>query len=591
MNENKITFSQLGLHNTLLKALNHLGYMTPSPIQEKCIPPLLSGKDVLGLAQTGSGKTAAFSLPLLHNINTHLKEPQILILTPTRELAIQVSKAIMSFSTFMNNTVRILSIYGGQNYDIQLQGLRKGPQIIVGTPGRLLDHLKRKTLNLKSLRSVVLDEADEMLKMGFIEDVETIMSNFPKKHQTALFSATMPEPILRITKRFMNTPQEIRIKSNITTRPDINQNYWIAFGNKTNALIRFLELESFDAAIIFVRTKNATTEVSESLERIGYKSSALNGDMNQKLREQTLERLKKNHLDILVATDIAARGLDVERISLVINYDSPINVESYVHRIGRTGRAGRRGRAILFIGNNEKRLLKNIERVLKTNINEIKLPDAKSLGKKRFEKFKNNVISHLEDTDLALYKNFLHQIKIDKKIDTETLATILLKIAQETRPLILPEDHAYTYQKIKNRFNVNYQDKKSYRDYNKMHNMALYRMEIGKEDGVEVRHIIGVMINKFEINSRHIGNVKLFNTHSLVELPKQSEKNFSKVRILNKVVNIQFVRNIMSTNNNRDYRRVYKRNVHSTSSYKKNINCLHQRKEKNNNTINNNSLL
>ena len=345
MTDIQTTFSDLGLNESILTALNDMGYEKPSPIQAACIPHLLEGRDVLGMAQTGSGKTAAFSLPLLNNIDSELKAPQILVLAPTRELAVQVAEACNDFSKHMRG-VNVLALYGGQRYDVQLRALRQGPQIVVGTPGRLLDHLKRGTLDLSNLRGLVLDEADEMLRMGFIEDVETIMAQIPEGHQTALFSATMPEAIRRITRRFMKDPQEVRIQSSITTRPDISQSYWTVWGRKTDALVRFLEAEDFDAAIIFVRTKNATLEVAEALERSGYNSAALNGDMNQALREQTLERLKDGRLDILIATDVAARGLDVERISLVVNYDIPMDSESYVHRIGRTGRAGASGHSI-----------------------------------------------------------------------------------------------------------------------------------------------------------------------------------------------------------------------------------------------------
>jgi len=314
MTDIQTTFADLGLNADILESLNGMGYVKPSPIQAECIPHLLAGRDVLGMAQTGSGKTAAFSLPLLHNIDPTVKAPQILVLAPTRELAVQVAEAVTEFSKHMRG-LNVVALYGGQRYDVQLRALRQGPQVVVGTPGRLLDHLKRGTLDLSNLRGLVLDEADEMLRMGFIEDVETIMAQIPADHQTALFSATMPEAIRRITKRFMKDPQEVRIQSSLTTRPDISQSYWTAYGRKTDALVRFLEAEDFDAAIIFVRTKNATMEVAEALERSGYNSAALNGDMNQALREQTLERLKDGRLDILIATDVAARGLDVERIS------------------------------------------------------------------------------------------------------------------------------------------------------------------------------------------------------------------------------------------------------------------------------------
>ena len=369
MAEFETTFADLGLKAPILEALNDLGYEKPSPIQAECIPHLLNGRDVLGMAQTGSGKTAAFSLPLLQNLDPELKAPQILVLAPTRELAVQVAEAMTDFSKHMRG-VNVVALYGGQRYDVQLRALRQGPQIVVGTPGRLLDHLKRGTLDLSKLSGLVLDEADEMLRMGFIEDVETIMAQIPEGHQTALFSATMPEAIRRITRRFMKEPQEVRIQSSVTTRPDISQSYWTVWGMRKNeALVRFLEAEDFDAAIIFVRTKNATLEVAEALERNGYNSAALNGDMNQALREQTLERLKDGRLDILIATDVAARGLDVERISLVVNYDIPMDSESYVHRIGRTARAGNSGLAISFCAPEEAQRANIISDMLQIKLN------------------------------------------------------------------------------------------------------------------------------------------------------------------------------------------------------------------------------
>lgn len=365
------------------------------------------------------------------------------MLAPTRELAVQVAEAMTDFSKHMRG-VNVVALYGGQRYDVQLRALRQGPQIVVGTPGRLLDHLKRGTLDLSKLSGLVLDEADEMLRMGFIEDVETIMAQIPEGHQTALFSATMPEAIRRITRRFMKEPQEVRIQSSVTTRPDISQSYWTVWGMRKNeALVRFLEAEDFDAAIIFVRTKNATLEVAEALERNGYNSAALNGDMNQALREQTLERLKDGRLDILIATDVAARGLDVERISLVVNYDIPMDSESYVHRIGRTGRAGRAGRALLFVENRERRLLRNIERTMKLTIPEVELPNAELLGKRRLEKFAAKVQQQLESSDLDQYRALLSKIQPTaegEELDLETLAAALLKMAQGERTLIVPPD-------------------------------------------------------------------------------------------------------------------------------------------------------
>jgi ATP-dependent RNA helicase DeaD len=544
------TFSDLGLKAPILEALNDLGYEKPSPIQAACIPHLLEGRDVLGMAQTGSGKTAAFSLPLLNNIDANLRAPQLLVLAPTRELAVQVAEACNDFSKHMRG-VQVLALYGGQRYDVQLRALRQGPQIVVGTPGRLLDHLKRGTLDLSNLKGLVLDEADEMLRMGFIEDVETIMAQIPEGHQTALFSATMPEAIRRITKRFMQDPQEVRIQTSINTRPDISQSYWSVWGMRKNeALVRFLEAEDFDAAIIFVRTKNATLEVAEALERNGYNSAALNGDMNQALREQTLERLKDGRLDILIATDVAARGLDVDRISLVVNYDIPMDAESYVHRIGRTGRAGRAGRALLFVENRERRLLRNIERTMKLTIPEVELPNAELLGQRRLAKFAGRVNQQLEASDLDQYRELLSKLQPEDELDMETLAAALLKMAQGERPLILPPDPVVE-RRPKREFRERddrrggERSERPRRERRDVGDMELYRIEVGRDDGVEVRHIVGAIANEGDISSRYIGNIKLFASHSTIELPKGMPgdvlSHFTRTRILNKPMNMQLL--------------------------------------------------
>ncbi|MEQ5409889.1 DEAD/DEAH family ATP-dependent RNA helicase [Enterobacter hormaechei] len=567
MAEFETTFADLGLKAPILEALNDLGYEKPSPIQAECIPHLLSGRDVLGMAQTGSGKTAAFSLPLLNNIDPDLRAPQILVLAPTRELAVQVAEAMTEFSKHMRG-VNVVALYGGQRYDVQLRALRQGPQIVVGTPGRLLDHLKRGTLDLSKLSGLVLDEADEMLRMGFIEDVETIMAQIPEGHQTALFSATMPEAIRRITRRFMKEPQEVRIQSSVTTRPDISQSYWSVYGMRKNeALVRFLEAEDFDAAIIFVRTKNATLEVAEALERSGYNSAALNGDMNQALREQTLERLKDGRLDILIATDVAARGLDVERISLVVNYDIPMDSESYVHRIGRTGRAGRAGRALLFVENRERRLLRNIERTMKLTIPEAELPNAELLGKRRLEKFAAKVQQQLESSDLDQYRALLSRIQPvaeGEELDMETLAAALLKMAQGERSLIVPPDAPMRPKRefrdrddrFERRGDRNDRgprgdrperggEDRPRRERRNAGEMELYRIEVGRDDGVEVRHIVGAIANEGDISSRYIGNIKLFGSHSTIELPKgmpgEVLQHFTRTRILNKPMNMQLL--------------------------------------------------
>ena len=550
MTETKITFEDLGLPEDLLSAVLELGFETPSPIQQACIPHLLSGRDVLGMAQTGSGKTAAFSLPLLAKIDVAQHHPQLLVMAPTRELAIQVADACEQFTKRVKG-MRIVTLYGGQRYDIQLRALKQGAQVVVGTPGRILDHIRRGTLDLSNLQSIVLDEADEMLRMGFIEDVETVMAELPEQHQTALFSATMPEPIRRITKRFMKDPQEVKIQSTQRTNPDITQICWFVRGyRKNDALLRFLETEDFDAAILFTRTKSGTLDVTELLEKHGFRAAALNGDMTQQLREQTLDRLRNGSLDILVATDVAARGLDVERISLVVNYDIPLDAESYVHRIGRTGRAGRAGRAILFVEPRERRLLGNIERLMKKPIDEVDVPNHEILQERRREKFKAQVTKQLEHHDLEQYRGLLEDLFTADQ-DLEDIAAAMLMLLQGKQKLILPPDPPMEPRKSERgrdgrrgerRDNPRSQER---RGYGNPIPMDLYRIEVGRADGIDVRHIVGAIANGGDINSRNIGHIKMYDDYSTIELPQGMPNEllqmFGKTRVLNKQMRMTFV--------------------------------------------------
>jgi len=394
-----IAFAQLGLAPPVLQAVEEVGYESPSPIQAESIPPLLAGRDLLGMAQTGTGKTAAFALPLLSRLDLSLKQPQLLVLTPTRELAIQVAEAMQTYARYLPG-FHILPVYGGQGMDVQLRQLRRGVHVVVGTPGRIQDHLRRATLKLDQLQALVLDEADEMLRMGFIEDVEQILEHTPAQKQVALFSATMPEAIKRVARNHLREPVEIRIEAKTTTVATITQRYWQVSGiHKLDALTRMLEVEDFDGMIIFVRTKNITVELAEKLEARGYSAAALNGDMNQQLREKTIDRLKRGSLDIVVATDVAARGLDVERISHVINYDIPYDTEAYVHRIGRTGRAGRKGEAILFVAPREQRMLRAIEKATGQNITAMQLPSREAIADRRVMAFKQLISDTLESQD------------------------------------------------------------------------------------------------------------------------------------------------------------------------------------------------
>ena len=552
MTETKMTFKDLGLPEFILNAVADLGFETPSPIQQICIPHLLEGRDVLGMAQTGSGKTAAFSLPILAKIDPTEKHPQLLVMAPTRELAIQVADACEQFAKYAKG-INIVTLYGGQRYDIQLRALKQGAQVVVGTPGRILDHLRRGTLSLAELKAIVLDEADEMLRMGFIDDVETVMAELPEHHQTALFSATMPEPIRRITKRFMNDPQEVKIKATQQSAPDIAQSCWYVHGfRKNDALLRFLEVEDFDAAIIFTRTKTGTLDVTELLEKHGFRAAALNGDMTQQLREQTLDRLRSGSLDIVVATDVAARGIDIERISLVVNYDIPLDAESYVHRIGRTGRAGRSGRALLFVEPRERRLLRNVEHLIKKNIEEVELPNHEVLQACRRKKFKDKITAQLEHHDLELYRELLEDMFTADQ-SQEDIAAAMMMLLQGKQKLILPPDPVVDKKARRDRNergdrreNPRSAERRGERKgYGNPQPMDLYRIEVGRGDGVEVRHIVGAIANEGDINSRYIGHIKLYDDYSTIELPqgmpKELLQQFAKTRVLNKQMRMSFI--------------------------------------------------
>ncbi|MDP8079940.1 DEAD/DEAH box helicase [Phocoenobacter skyensis] len=543
------TFADLGLPAALLDAVTGMGFVTPSPIQLECIPHLLNGNDVLGMAQTGSGKTAAFGLPLLAHIAPSQRYPQMLVMAPTRELAIQVADALEQFSKNIKG-LNVVTVYGGQRYDIQLRALKQGAHVVVGTPGRILDHIRRKTLDLSRLKAIVLDEADEMLRMGFIDDVETVMAELPEDHQTALFSATMPEAIRRITRRFMKDPKEVKIKATQNSAPDIEQRYWLVNGfRKNEALLRFLEVEDFDASIIFTRTKSATTDVTELLERNGFRVAALNGDMTQVAREQTLERLKSGRLDIVVATDVAARGIDIDRISLVVNYDIPLDSESYVHRIGRTGRAGRSGKALLFVDPRERRLLRNVEHLMKKKIDEVQVPDHAMLMESRSEKFKKQISKQLEHRDLEMYRQLLEDLFTADQ-DHEELAAAMMMMLTQKKKLILPPDPKPRPARAERRNDRDggRNERRGGREHREGNGvkMDMYRIELGREDGVEVRHIVGAIANEGDINSRYIGHIKLFDKHSTLELPQGLPKHIvqhfaNKSRVLNKPMQMSFI--------------------------------------------------
>ncbi|NHZ87277.1 MAG: DEAD/DEAH box helicase, partial [Planctomycetia bacterium] len=432
-----LNFNDLRLTEPVLKAVIELGYESPSPIQAQAIPILLKGYDLVGQAQTGTGKTAAFALPLLSRIDLKNKKPQVLVLTPTRELAIQVAEAFQGYAAHLKN-FHILPIYGGQAYEGQLRQLRRGVQVVVGTPGRVMDHMRRGTLNLEAISTLVLDEADEMLRMGFLDDVEWILDQTPNERQIALFSATMPVAIREIAKKYLHDPKEVTIKTRTSTVETTNQRYLMVSGShKLDALTRILEAEVFNAILIFVRTKVSTAELSEKLEARGYASEPLNGDIRQRQRELTIERLKSGKINILIATDVAARGLDVDHISHVINYDIPYDTEGYVHRIGRTGRMGRKGEAIMFVTPREKRLLRAIEKATNQKIELMKLPTTADINTKRIERFKDQITQTLDSEDIEQYAQIIDQYRIETNVPSLEIAAALAKLLQGDNPLLL----------------------------------------------------------------------------------------------------------------------------------------------------------
>ncbi|HAW92336.1 MAG: ATP-dependent RNA helicase [Rheinheimera sp.] len=533
-----MSFSQLMLPEPLVRAVTELGYETPSPIQAAAIPKLLAGEDVLGQAQTGTGKTGAFALPLLARLDPAQNDPQILVLAPTRELAIQVAEAFQAYARYMP-AFHVLPLYGGQSYTNQLKSLKRGSQVIVGTPGRILDHLDRGTLKLDKLRAIVLDEADEMLRMGFIDDVQTIMDATPKGRQVAMFSATMPAQIRAIAQKHLKNAEEIKIASKTSTVERISQRYVLLDSNqKLDALTRLLEGEEYDASIVFVRTKSATEEIAEKLGARGYAVACLNGDMNQAHREQTIRRMKASQLDIIVATDVAARGLDVERISLVVNYDIPYDSEAYVHRIGRTGRAGREGKAILFVSPRERRLLRTIEHATKQPIEQMSLPTGQVIEQRRIESFREQLAQTIETQNLSFFQELVTDWREKLETTDVDLAAALLFLAQKDQPLNvakqfpeLRQPHARGEREERPRRERSDRPERSAErggerpergprvrremkgDYNN------YRIEVGKEHGVRAGDIVGAIANEANIDSQFIGNIKLFDHFSTVELP------------------------------------------------------------------------
>lgn len=553
------SFSELELPEDILRAVREQGYERPSPIQAEAIPSLLAGHDVLGQAQTGTGKTAAFVLPLLSLVDTNKRDPQLLILAPTRELAIQVSEACQQYAKYMKG-LNILPIYGGQSYTIQLRQLERGVQVVVGTPGRVMDHMRRKTLQLTGLRALVLDEADEMLRMGFIEDVKWVLEQSPPEKQIALFSATMPAEVKRVANQHLKKPVHIKITSRTMTAANISQRYWVVRGtHKLDAITRILESEEIDGVIVFVRTKNATLELADKLAARGFQCGALNGDIPQANREKTIEQLRGGKLDILIATDVAARGLDVERISHVINFDVPHDTESYVHRIGRTGRAGREGNAILFIAPREKRMLSSIERVTKQAIEPMVLPSVHDINSNRVARFKAKLVAAVNNHDQAIFSQMVAEIQRENELSTEQIAVAAMVLAQGSQTLMLDEKelkqtHAFVGDPKSRAMgrregrSPKRADKApprkrptSLKDFPDLE-MARFRIEVGLRNSVKPGNIVGAIANEAELESKYIGEIEIREDYSTVDLPVDMPKGvfaiLKKVRVAGRPLGI-----------------------------------------------------
>jgi len=553
--ETQPTFASLGLIAPVLKAVADLGYEQPSAIQAQSIPYLLEGRDLLGQAQTGTGKTGAFALPLLSRIDITDKTTQLLVLAPTRELAIQVAEAFQSYARHLPD-FHVLPIYGGMSYDTQLRQLKRGVQVVVGTPGRVMDHIRRKTLKLDGLKALVLDEADEMLRMGFIDDVEWVLEQTPPTRQIALFSATMPNVIRQVANRHLTNPKEIKIVTKTATAMTITQKYWPVSGlHKLDALTRILEMNEHDGMIIFVRTKAATVELAEKLCARGHACEALNGDISQNLRERTVDRIKKGQIDILVATDVVARGLDVERVSHVVNYDIPYDTESYVHRIGRTGRAGRLGTAILFVAPRERRMLQAIERATRQPIESMTLPTASDINAHRVTRFKQSITDTMDNENLDFFLELVQSYQKENEVDPLKMEATLAYMAQGKTPVELSEMEARHERKERRDDRENARGDRGDRGDRAPRerkvrpvtaeamplkddpstSMTRYVVQVGYSAGVKPGNIVGAIANEAEIESRYIGHIEIYEDFATVDLPTNLDSDvlgkLSKTRI------------------------------------------------------------
>ncbi len=557
--ETVASFADLGIDKRILRALSDVGYETPSPIQAVTIPALLSGRDVVGIAQTGTGKTAAFAVPMLAGLDLKQKKPQALVLAPTRELALQVSEAFERYAAHLPG-VHVLPVYGGQGYGVQLSALRRGVHVVVGTPGRVMDHLDKGTLDLSELRFLALDEADEMLKMGFAEDVETILADTPDDKQVALFSATMPPQIRRIAKKYLTDPAEITVKDKTTTVANLTQRYLLVNAHqKLDALTRILEVENFEGMIIFVRTKQATEMLAERLRARGFSAAAINGDVVQTQRERTINQLRDAKLDILVATDVAARGLDVERISHVVNYDIPTDTESYVHRVGRTGRAGRSGDALSFVVPRERHLLRAIERATRQQVTPMDLPTIDDVNSTRVAKFHQSITDALDSDQLGFFRDLVASYEREQGVSATEIAAALAVLVQDDQPLLrepeqTPPPRAFERESTsgsrsadkRERFGKDARPGKA-RDTGPRRSrgtvpLTAYTIAVGKRHKVEPRQIVGAIANEGGLRREDFGNIDIRGDHSMVELPADLSPGtieaLSRTRISGKLIEL-----------------------------------------------------
>jgi ATP-dependent RNA helicase DeaD len=536
-----LTFDDLQIHPSVLRAVSDVGYESPSAIQAATIPPMMAGSDVVGLAQTGTGKTAAFAIPILSKIDPANKSTQALVLAPTRELALQVAEAFSRYGAHLPQ-INVLPIYGGSSYGPQLAGLRRGAQVVVGTPGRVIDHLEKGTLDLTHLDYLVLDEADEMLQMGFAEDVERILADTPEYKQVALFSATMPPGIRKITKKYLHDAVEVSVKSKTATAENITQRYiQVAGPRKMDALTRLLEVEQFEAMIVFVRTKQATEEVAEKLRARGFSAAAINGDIAQAQRERTIAALKDGSVDILVATDVAARGLDVERISHVLNYDIPHDTESYVHRIGRTGRAGRSGQALLFVSPRERHMLKSIEKATRQQLTEAELPTVDHVNAQRVAKFSDSITDALGAPGFELFRRMIEDYEREHDVPMVDIAAALAAQSHDGEQFLMSEPPP---EKRRDR-----PDRSDRPDRGPRHarerrgDFATYRISVGKRHKVMPGAIVGAIANEGGLNRSDFGHISIRPDHSLVELPAklshETMKALERTRIQGILINLQ----------------------------------------------------